>query len=172
MHRHRAGLTPAITAGKGWRGRRELAPRCSATQLGACIVGAYGEPHTSYTRSEPPPPPPHTHTTPPPPSPGVSLKPVDLLVKLSCYPDDGWRTRQRRCPAPKGAPPTRMATACAYGGAAGSRGEASPQREQGGAGQRRTGTGEESWQGGGRARDALWPTGTDAPASGEAAGAS
>ena len=29
----RPGLTPAIRAGKGWRGRRELAPRCSATQL-------------------------------------------------------------------------------------------------------------------------------------------
>ena len=28
-------LTPAIRAGKGWRGRRELAPRCSATQLAA-----------------------------------------------------------------------------------------------------------------------------------------
>ena len=27
--------SPAIRAGKGWRGRRELAPRCSATQLGA-----------------------------------------------------------------------------------------------------------------------------------------
>ena len=25
------GLTPAIRAGKGWRGRRELAPRCSVT---------------------------------------------------------------------------------------------------------------------------------------------
>ena len=60
---------------------------------------------------------------------------------------------------------------CAYGGAAGSRGDAPPQREQGGAGQRPTGTGEESWQGGGRARDALWPAGTDAPASGDAAGA-
>ena len=31
----RPGLTPAIRAGKGWRGRRELAPRCSATQLAA-----------------------------------------------------------------------------------------------------------------------------------------
>ena len=30
-------------------------------------------------------------------------------------------------------------------------------------------TGEESWQGGGRSRDALWPTGTDAPTSGDAA---
>ena len=29
------GLTPAIRAGKGWRGRRELASRCSATQLAA-----------------------------------------------------------------------------------------------------------------------------------------
>ena len=31
----RPGVAPAIRAGKGWRGRRELAPRCSATQLGA-----------------------------------------------------------------------------------------------------------------------------------------
>ena len=31
----RPGLSPAIRAEKGWRGRRELAPRCSATQLGA-----------------------------------------------------------------------------------------------------------------------------------------
>ena len=28
-------LSPAIRAGKAWRGRRELAPRCSATQLAA-----------------------------------------------------------------------------------------------------------------------------------------
>ena len=31
----RPGVAPAIRAGKGWRGRRELAPRCSATQLAA-----------------------------------------------------------------------------------------------------------------------------------------
>ena len=31
----RPGLTPAIRAEKGWRGRWELAPRCSATQLTA-----------------------------------------------------------------------------------------------------------------------------------------
>ena len=31
----RPGLTPAIRAVKGWRGRRELAPRCSATHLAA-----------------------------------------------------------------------------------------------------------------------------------------
>ena len=31
----RPGLTPAIRAGKGWRGRWELAPRCPATQLAA-----------------------------------------------------------------------------------------------------------------------------------------
>ena len=31
----RPGLTPAIRAGKGWRGHRELAPRCFATQLAA-----------------------------------------------------------------------------------------------------------------------------------------
>ena len=29
----RPGLTPAIRAGKGWRGRGELAPRCSATRI-------------------------------------------------------------------------------------------------------------------------------------------
>ena len=29
----RPGLTASIRAGKGWRGRRELAPKCSATQL-------------------------------------------------------------------------------------------------------------------------------------------
>ena len=40
----RPGVTPAIRAGKGWRGRRELAPRCSATQLGACVV-AYRQRH-------------------------------------------------------------------------------------------------------------------------------
>ena len=32
----RPGLSPAIRAEKGWRGHRELAPRCSATQLVAC----------------------------------------------------------------------------------------------------------------------------------------
>ena len=45
----RPGLTPAIRAGKGWRGRRELAPRCSATHLGACFVGAYGETHVVHS---------------------------------------------------------------------------------------------------------------------------
>ena len=43
------GLTPAIRAGKGWRGRRELAPRCSATQLGACIVMVYRQRSSIYT---------------------------------------------------------------------------------------------------------------------------
>ena len=35
VHRYTARGSPATKAGKGWRGRRELAPRCSATQLGA-----------------------------------------------------------------------------------------------------------------------------------------
>ena len=35
VHRYTARVAPAIRAVKGWRGRRELAPRCSATQLGA-----------------------------------------------------------------------------------------------------------------------------------------
>ena len=34
MHRHTARFPP-IRAGKGWRGRRELAPRCSAIHLAA-----------------------------------------------------------------------------------------------------------------------------------------
>ena len=33
----RPGVSPAIRAGKGWRGRRELAPRCSATRI-SCIA--------------------------------------------------------------------------------------------------------------------------------------
>ena len=33
----RPGVAPANWAGKGWRGRRELAPRCSATRI-RCIV--------------------------------------------------------------------------------------------------------------------------------------
>ena len=35
--------SPAIRAGKGWRGRRELAPRCSATQLGASHARAWSD---------------------------------------------------------------------------------------------------------------------------------
>ena len=35
VHRYTARGSPAIRAGTGWRGHRELAPRCSATQLGA-----------------------------------------------------------------------------------------------------------------------------------------
>ena len=46
----RPGLTPAIRAGKGWRGRRELAPRCSATQLGACFVVVYRQRSSIYTQ--------------------------------------------------------------------------------------------------------------------------
>ena len=39
------GLTPAIRVGKGWRGRRELAPRCSATRINCMLIGVYGETH-------------------------------------------------------------------------------------------------------------------------------
>ena len=31
VHRYTARGSPVIRAGTGWRGRRELAPRCSAT---------------------------------------------------------------------------------------------------------------------------------------------
>ena len=80
----RPGVSPAIRAGKGWRGHRELAPRCSATQLGACscvhidrdmcaILGPYHHHHhhhhhhhstLSLTSSPPHHPPPTTHHTP------------------------------------------------------------------------------------------------------------
>ena len=51
----RPGLTPAIGAGKGWRGRRELAPRCSATQL-AARRNELGQTRRFHQSSEPPPP--------------------------------------------------------------------------------------------------------------------
>ena len=44
------GLTPAIRAGKGWRGRRELPPRCSATRI-RCMPGrSYRQRHVRYSR--------------------------------------------------------------------------------------------------------------------------
>ena len=33
VHRYTARVPPPSGAGKGWRGRRELAPRCSATRI-------------------------------------------------------------------------------------------------------------------------------------------
>ena len=45
----RPGLTPAIRAGKGWRGRRELAPRCSATQLGASRWRIWTDTYVKHT---------------------------------------------------------------------------------------------------------------------------
>ena len=55
--------SPTIRVGKGWRGRRELAPRCSATQLGASQARPWpdtarsssSEPHTPHATR-------HTHT--------------------------------------------------------------------------------------------------------------
>ena len=62
--------SPAIRAGKRWRGRRELAPRCSATQLGAlrrvarqtpsCLSHPY---HTHHTPHHNPPQQHDHHTT-------------------------------------------------------------------------------------------------------------
>ena len=46
----RPGLTPAIRAEKGCRGRREFLPSVLPPKLGACFVDAYGESHTSYTQ--------------------------------------------------------------------------------------------------------------------------
>ena len=46
----RPWLTSAIGAEKEWRGRRELAPRCSATQSSACIVMVYRQRSSIYTQ--------------------------------------------------------------------------------------------------------------------------
>ena len=46
----RPGVSPAIRAGKGWRGRRELAPRCSATRI-SCISLAHIDRDMCHTRS-------------------------------------------------------------------------------------------------------------------------
>ena len=43
------GLTPAIRAGKGWRGRRERAPRRSATRIRCMPVRSYRQRHVRYT---------------------------------------------------------------------------------------------------------------------------
>ena len=45
--------SPAIRAGKEWRGRRELAPRCSATQKGAWSARAWTDTPCGES-SEPP----------------------------------------------------------------------------------------------------------------------
>ena len=45
----RPGVTPAIRAGKGWRGRRELAPRRSATQIRCMLMRSYRQRHVRYT---------------------------------------------------------------------------------------------------------------------------
>ena len=68
----RPGLTPAIRAGKGWRGRRELAPRCSATRISCMLVRSYRQRHVrnSPVRT--------TTTTPTPPHFGSRLKPFSL----------------------------------------------------------------------------------------------
>ena len=55
----RPGVSPAIRAGKGWRGRRELAPRCSATQLSACLCVHIDRDMIVIPSSEPQPP--HVH---------------------------------------------------------------------------------------------------------------
>ena len=52
-------LTPAIGAGKGWRGRRELAPRRSATRIQCMLIGVWRVwRHTCHITSSVPPPPP------------------------------------------------------------------------------------------------------------------
>ena len=78
----RPGVSPAIRAGKGWRGRRELAPRCSATRIKMHACSGMDK-HTSVIVMSAPPPPPltpsHTTTT------TTRLKHVcDLLLFLRC----------------------------------------------------------------------------------------
>ena len=76
VHRYTARGSPAIRAGKGWRGRRELAPRRSATRIRCMHPHAPGQTRRvvnhSYHHHHPPSPssppsPPHTHQPPPKP---------------------------------------------------------------------------------------------------------
>ena len=73
----RPGLTPAIGAGKGWRGRRGLAPRCSATQLGACFVMVYRQRSSTHTQVR------TTTTTSPPPSSTTTTSRTEFKPPLS-----------------------------------------------------------------------------------------
>ena len=85
----RPGLTPAIRAGKGWRGHRELAPRCSATQFGACMCGHIDKDMSVTHRSEP---------QPPQPSPPPAAACLTGLLLMA-------RREARRPPLPPPPPP-------------------------------------------------------------------
>ena len=63
-----------VIEGSGWRGRRELAPRCSATQLGASHARAWID--TPCRQS----------FVPPPPPPGVSAQTCFLVVTFCSDP--------------------------------------------------------------------------------------
>ena len=43
-------VSPAIRAGKGWRGRQDLAPRCSATRICCMPVRSHRPRHVRYSR--------------------------------------------------------------------------------------------------------------------------
>ena len=101
-------------------------------------------------------------------TPGV-LTPRSSTTRINCMPI-GVYGETHMSSASKGAPPTCMAAARAYGGAAGSRGKSPPQRQQGGDGQRPTVTEQESWQGGGGVREARRPTAQKTPPPGERPG--
>ena len=73
--------TPSTwTSSAGWRGRRELAPRCSATQLGASSARAWTD--TARSSSSEPHTPPKAQT-------GCSVCVVIFAVPLCCR--HGWR---------------------------------------------------------------------------------
>ena len=76
VHRYTARGSPAIRAGKGWRGRRELAPRCSATRIKMHACSGLDK-HTSVIVMSAPPPPP-----PPPPGAGRRVVAEGLSSQL------------------------------------------------------------------------------------------
>ena len=95
------GLTPAIRAGKGWRGRWELAPRRSATQLGACSSWFIDRDMFVIPSSEPQPPqppPPPRPPRPPPPRPPRPPHSVAILAQVGSKPR-GISVRLGLCPA-------------------------------------------------------------------------
>ena len=79
----RPGLTPSIRAEKGWRGRRELDPRCSATRIGcmlrrrvwrdAYVVHKVRTTTTTTNHKPQPPQPPQPQPQPPPPPHSVAI---------------------------------------------------------------------------------------------------
>ena len=101
----RPGSPPPSGREKGWRGRRELAPRCSATQLGAFSLAHIDRDMCHTSRRVPPPPPPPT-------LPPVALSSSWLFFVCT----SGWPPRRLHAMERRGSPAPCMAPSCPYDG--------------------------------------------------------